>query len=478
MSCRRSAPAGQRAAGRPFKPLGLRARITSAFALGALLLSSLLSLSTYSLTRSSLLIERERAAVRAAYGDASLLTTSLDVPNPDVGATLQSLNAGELRSPLLRRGGQWFASTADNGLTEAIPTSLQDLVASGSPGVQRVDVRGAPALVVGVQLPGGAAFYEVTDLSELNRTLTVLTTVLSLVSLFITLAAVAVGRAVSRRALRPLTQVAEAAGSIASGDFTARVARDRDPDLDALALAFNAMVDEVSARSEADRRFAADVSHELRSPLQTLTAVTSVLDRRRDGLDERTGAAVDLLTEEISRFESLVTDLLELARTDRPAERRPTDVVALTRAVVSARSTAELEVDGADDVLDIDPRRYEQLLVNLVENAARHGGGAVRVGLTLGPDRLLLEVDDAGPGVPEDERMLVFDRFARGRASSARGGSEGTGLGLALVAQHVLAHRGSVAILDRPGGGARFRVILPAGPAPVLEKTDRVGAMT
>jgi signal transduction histidine kinase len=224
------------------------------------------------------------------------------------------------------------------------------------------------------------------------------------------------------------------------------------------------MVDEVSARSEADRRFAADVSHELRSPLQTLSAATSVLDRRREELDGRTGAAVELIRAEVSRFEHLVTDLLELAKTDLPAERRPTDVVALTRSAAAARGLdpGVVAVSGTTDLVELDPRRFEQLLVNLLDNAVKHGGGAVRVGLDVRSDGLVLEVDDEGPGVPADERGLVFDRFARGRAASARGGSEGTGLGLALVAQHVQAHRGTVDIADRPGGGARFRVTLPA----------------
>jgi len=291
--------------------------------------------------------------------------------------------------------------------------------------------------------------------------------VLGLVALVTTLAGAAVGWWASRRVLRPLGDVANAAGSIASGDFTARVARDRDPDLDTLAVAFNQMVDEVSARSETDRRFAADVSHELRSPLQTLSAATSVLHRRRSDLDERSAAAVDLLAAEVTRFESLVTDLLELAKSDRPAERRPTDVVALTRAVAESRQLppTTLQVSGPVSVLDIDPRRYEQLLVNLLDNAAKHGGAVVRIGLSLEQDALRLEVDDEGPGVPIEERELVFDRFARGRAASARGGSEGTGLGLALVLQHVQAHRGTVLVTDRPGGGARFVVTLPGGPS-------------
>lgn len=459
------------------RPLGLRTRITLVFALGALGLSVLLAGSTYELTRQSLLVERERAAIRATYFDASFLAMGLSAPKPDTSGLIASLNTGDLRTPLLILKGKPFSDTADTSSTQSVPPALRTLVSSGSPGLQRVSLGDGTGLVVGVQLPDGSEFYEINDLSELSRTLAVLATVLALVALVVTLAAAAVGRAASRRALRPLTAVAGAAGSIAAGDLTARVARDRDPDLDALALAFNQMVDEVTARSATDRRFAADVSHELRSPLQTLTAVTSVLHRRRDELDTRTAAAIDLLNDEIARFSNLVTDLLELARADRPADRRPTDVVALTRAVVAARSDAALEVEGEGQLLEVDPRRYEQLLVNLLDNAGKYGGGATRVGLAVADDALQLEVDDEGAGVPEDERELIFARFARGRASSARGGSDGTGLGLALVSQHVLAHHGSVSVADRPGGGARFRVVLPSGPAPETDKTDRIAAV-
>ena len=444
--------------------LGLRARITAVFALGALALSAALAFATYELTRSSLLDERERAAVRGAYLDASFIRTGLGGRDPDIVAALQNLDTGEVRRPLVKRDGKFFARSADNGLTGAIPAALQKLVEEGTPAVQTVALRDSSAIVVGVPLETvDASYYEISPLTELERTLAVLWRALGVVALVTTFAGAFVGWWASRRVLRPLASVAAAAGTIASGDFSARVARDNDPDLDKLAVSFNRMVDEVSARSEADRRFAADVSHELRSPLQTLSAATTVLHRRRDALDDRTAAAVDLLSDEVERFESLVTDLLELARSDRPAERRPTDVVALTRALVTSRQLpAEvLEITGTAAVLDVDPRRYEQVLANLIDNAAKHGGGAVRIGLCVADDQLVLEVDDEGAGVPVDERELVFGRFARGRAASMRGGSEGTGLGLALVAQHVQAHLGSVEVLDRPGGGARFRVVLP-----------------
>jgi two-component system, OmpR family, sensor histidine kinase MtrB len=450
------------------KRLGLRARVTAVFTLGALALSVALSSVAYQITRQNLVSERERTLVRSAYFDAVIVREGLRAEAPVVADVLRGLDTGDTRRPVLRRNGQWFSRTADVGITDAIPSALQELVAEGSPGVQRVSLRGEPAFVVGVPLDEErTGYYEVTTLAELRRTLNVLATVLGVAALGTTLAGAALGSYASRRALVPLAGVAVAADEIASGDIDARMARDTDPDLDRLAVAFNQMVDTVQAKSETDRRFAADVSHELRSPLQTLSAATTVLTRRRDSLDPRTGAAVDLLSEEVTRFEQLVTDLLELARSDLRADRRPTDVVALVRSVAAGRGlpASAVEVTGDGSLADVDPRRFEQVLANLLDNADKHGGGAVRIGICTDRGAMLLEVDDEGPGVPPDERELVFDRFARGRAASARGGSEGTGLGLALVAQHVTAHRGKVTITDRPGGGARFVVELP-GDAP------------
>jgi two-component system sensor histidine kinase MtrB len=447
------------------RPLGLRARLTALFALGALLLSASLALAAYEFTRASLLVERERTAVRAAYFDAAVVRSGLRAEDPKVTEVLASLNTGEQRRPIVRRQGEWYGGGVEKNVERAIPAELRALVERNEPGVQRVRLQGEPTLVVGVPLPDVAAsYYELTELDELRDTLNLLATVLAVAALGTTLAGAAVGWWASRRVLAPLGSVAAAAGSIAAGDLSARVARDEDPDLDTLAVAFNRMVDEVRARSESDRRFAADVSHELRSPLQTLSAAASVLERRRDSLDGRTTAAVDLISAEVNRFSSLVADLLELAKSDRPADRRPTDVGVLAQSLVAARglSTSIVEVHG-EQRHAVDPRRVEQILTNLLDNADRHGGGAVRVGVRAADGDLLLEVDDEGPGVPPEERELVFDRFARGRAASARGGSDGTGLGLALVAQHAAAHRGCVSIVDRPGGGARFQVLLPAG---------------
>ncbi len=442
------------------RPVGLRSRLTLLFAVGAFGVCAALSTAAYQLTRSTLVVERERTAVRAAVYDAASVQTGLSAASPDLVDVLRSLDTGSTRRPLIRRGETWFARTADVGITQAIPTSLQALAGAGVPGTQRARLGGDPVLVTAVPLPSvGATYYELNDLSELQRTLSSLATSLVLAALVTTAAGAGIGLWASRRVVRPLASVEEAATRIAQGDLDARIDVGREPDLRRLALSFNSMVAALSERLARDRRFAADVSHELRSPLQTLSTAADVLERRRDTLDPRSASAVGLLTKEVARFQQLVTDLLELSRGERPPDLSPVDVGALVRAVAVERGVPVQAVGAL--VVPADARRLRQVLVNLLDNADRHGGGAVAVRVLRRGDRVDLEVDDAGPGVPEDERGLVFDRFGRGRAAGTRGSSEGTGLGLALVAQHVAAHGGQVRIEDRPGGGARFRVELP-----------------
>lgn len=446
------------------KRAGLRTRVTAGFTAGAFLLSASMALVSYQLTRSSLLDERERTAVRAAYLEAAVVRARLATERPDIVETLRSLDTGQARRAVLHRNGTWYARNADAGVTAAIPQSLRQAVEAGSPAMQRVRMEGQPAVVVGVPLSGSTAFYHVDYLQELESTLRLLGFVLGLVAVLTAAAGTGIGWYATRYAMRPIESVANAAQEITKGDLTARLDAATEPDLAQLSTSFNDMVDQLSQRIERDRRFAADVSHELRSPLQTLAAATSVLTRRREHLDERTATVAGLVADEVARFQRLVNDLLELARTDQPPDRGQVDVARLTRQVCRARQLPEAlleQPDDGDSVWVVDRRRVEQVLGNLLDNASKHGGGpsAIRIGRSAG--RYYLEVDDEGPGVSPADKPVIFNRFVRGRTASARGDSEGTGLGLAIVTQHARAHGGGVAVQDRPGGGARFRVELP-----------------
>ncbi|NJC71211.1 HAMP domain-containing protein [Planosporangium thailandense] len=442
----------------------LRTRLMAGFAASALLLSTSVALLSYELTRRSLLAERERTAIRVTYFDATVVQSGLASERPDIVDVLRSLDTGAIRRPVLRRDGTWYARNADAGVTSAVPESLRQLAEQGRPGVQRVRVDGHSALAVAVPLGGSTVFYEVHSLQELEKTFRTLALVLALVGGATAVAGAGAGWYVTRYVLRPLTSVATAAQEIAGGDLTARLDPATEPELARLASSFNGMVDQLSRRLERDRRFAADVSHELRSPLQTLAAAASVLAKRRAQLDMRSATAVALVTDEVARFQALVTDLLELARGDQPPERTAVDLADLARQVCRSRGLPAdvVRVDGAaDPTWRVDRRRFEQVLANLIDNADRHGGGAVAVRVGHAAGVRYLEVDDEGPGVSAEDREAIFYRFFRGRPANARGDSDGTGLGLALVAEHVTAHGGHVLVTDRPGGGARFRVELP-----------------
>ena len=444
--------------------VGLRTRVSAAFAIGALLLSACVSLISYELVRRTLFSERERTAVRATYFDAAVVDAGLTGRAPRVLDVLQSLDTGADRYVLLERDGRWYSAAADPDAGAAIPAPLQAMAETGEAGAQRVRRDNQPELIVAVPLSSSAVFYEVISLDELDRTLQVLALVLTSAAIMVAAGGAGLGWYVTRHALNPLSVVAAAARTIADGDLDTRLDPHTEPDLAELSTSFNHMADQLNVRIDRDRRFAADVSHELRSPLQTLSAAASVIERRRTDLDPKAAAAVSLITEEITRFQTLVSDLLELSRSDQPAHREPADVAELVARVCRSRQLSPdlLQVQsGTPTVWRVDTRRVEQALANLIDNAVHYGGDvdAVRLG-RVGDQRCFIEVDDSGPGVAEEDRGSIFDRFVRGRAALSRGDTDGTGLGLSIVAQHAAAHQGEVTVGDRPGGGARFRLEL------------------
>lgn len=446
---------------------GLRARVTAGFAIGALIVSASVALLSYQLTESYLLGERERSALRATALEAGIVRAGLAADHPDIAAVLGTLDTGGKRRAVIYRDGVWYGRNADFGAKSTIPADLQSMVTGGQAAAQRIATDAGPALAVGIPLDDSTAFYVVDVMQELDRSLQILALIITLVAAATTAAGAALGWYAARYVVRPMSYVVNAAREISAGDFTTRLDPSAEPDLARLATSFNEMVDQLSARMQRDRRFAADVSHELRSPLQTLSAATSVLANRRAEMSPRTAAAAGLVAEEVRRFQDLVADLLELSRSDQPPEREPTDIAELAKAVCRAKkipqSTVEAQTD-ADLIWHVDRRRFQQILANLTDNAQQHGGGLALIHIGQTRTSRFLWVDDEGPGVSPPDRTIIFDRFVRGHTSNARGDSDGTGLGLAIVHQHVTAHGGAITVTDRPGGGARFRIELPGRP--------------
>jgi signal transduction histidine kinase len=234
-----------------------------------------------------------------------------------------------------------------------------------------------------------------------------------------------------------------------------------------LTESFNHMVDELDERARREARFASDVSHDLRGPLTALAAATAVVHRRRGELPAEALVAVDALEEQVESFNSLVVDLLEISRFEAGTaalDLRPVDLEELVRAVLSEGEFDVPIVTGAGGPFRavVDPRRLQRVLVNLLGNAANYAGGATSVVVGAdGPGRVQIAVEDHGPGVPAELREAIFSRYERGRAATDPDAAKGTGLGLALAAQHVKLHGGTIHVEDNDGGGARFVVTLP-----------------
>jgi two-component system sensor histidine kinase MtrB len=224
--------------------------------------------------------------------------------------------------------------------------------------------------------------------------------------------------------------------------------------------------------SRLQRRFTSDVSHELRTPLTTVRMAADLLFTSRDEMDPLMSRSAELLNAELDRFEELLTDLLEISRFDAGfanLDAEPTNLVPVVgRVVERLRSLAEragvdIEVHVPDEpvIAEIDPRRAERILRNLVGNAVEHGEGRPVI-VTLGVDdsAVAITVRDHGIGLRPGEEKLVFNRFWRADPSRARQ-TGGTGLGLSISLEDARLHGGWLEAWGAPGQGAQFRLVLP-----------------
>ncbi|WP_218022324.1 HAMP domain-containing sensor histidine kinase [Nocardia amamiensis] len=278
--------------------------------------------------------------------------------------------------------------------------------------------------------------------------------------------ALATSQVLAHGITRPLREMTAAAKRMAQGDYTHRVRASSRDEVGQLAEAFNQMAADLAAADQQRRDLIANVSHELRTPV---TALRAVLENLVDGVSQPDPATLRTALAQTERLTLLVSELLDLSSIEAGAF--PLDREELPLAPLLADVVAEAEVMTAalgrgvrfrTDVLPgtacvyADRARLHQVLLNLLDNAARHGpaGGEVRIAVRVAPGEVVIDVDDDGPGIPPAERARVFDRFTRGGRTS--GG--GTGLGLAISRWVVDLHGGTIAVADP---GSRIRVVLP-----------------
>ncbi|MHB0928692.1 MAG: sensor histidine kinase [Candidatus Nanopelagicales bacterium] len=347
---------------------------------------------------------------------------------------------------------------------DQLPVSLLES-ASPTGAMQRFRYSGDPYLAIAIPLRD-ALYVEVFPLVDLDTLLVRAAWLL----LFLTLALAAfgaiLGAQIAARVLHPLTALAVSARRIAMGDFGERMTQTGDPDLDPIAAAFNEMVQAVQAKIARERRFAANVSHELRSPVTAALGSAEILAGSRNQLDPRTREVADVLVDQVRRMSRALVDLLEISSTfgDDGAQSEVIDVRAVCQDVLQMRGLDSRLLVGPSCFALSDARRLERILTNLVDNALLHAGGVTAIRLEPNAQCVLVHVDDQGPGIPDEVAAHVFEPFTRGPHSAA---TPGSGLGLAIASEQARVIGAAVNFEPLPGGGSRFTVSLPASDLPV-----------
>ena len=342
--------------------------------------------------------------------------------------------------------------------------------------------RSVPGIAIGskVSVPVGGDYelYFVFSLEREQLTLDLVRRALSLGGAALVLLVGAVAFVVTRQVVAPVRQASLVAQRLSSGRLHERMRVRGEDDLAKLAASFNAMalslqsqIRQLEHLSRVQQRFVSDVSHELRTPLTTVRMAADVLHESRADFAPAPARSAELLQTQLERFETLLADLLEISRIDAGGavlDLEPVDVRDVAARVVEATaplakggSSLELVAPSSACVADVDARRLERILRNLVVNALEHGHGAPVVVMTAADEHAVaVSVRDHGVGLKPGESALVFNRFWRADPSRART-LGGTGLGLAIASEDARLHGGWLQAWGEPGHGSCFRLTIP-----------------
>ena len=344
-----------------------------------------------------------------------------------------------------------------------------------------------PGVVVGQQivLPEAGAYelYFAYDLASEASTLRFVQVTLWGVGLVLVLLIGAISWFVLRSVTVPIGQAAETSAKLAAGDLKVRLPVQGEDEFATLGRSFNAMADSIESQiqeladlSLVQQRFVSDVSHELRTPLTTIRLASDMLNDQRTEFDPTTARAAELLHAQVQRFETLLTDLLEISRYDAGSvqlETEPTSLAHLAEDVIASMqqladqhgTDVRLVAPGGYSPVDMDPRRVRRIVRNLLGNAIEHGEGRPIV-VTVDSDQraVAVGVRDFGLGMRPDDVERVFDRFWRADPSRKRT-IGGTGLGLSIALGDARLHGGSLAVWSELGRGTNFVLTLPRGGA-------------
>ncbi|MGW8364908.1 MtrAB system histidine kinase MtrB, partial [Streptomyces wedmorensis] len=394
-----------------------------------------------------------------------------------------SLDTGEAASRGARASGEVDPTTS-------IPAELRRSVAQGTDTFQqstRIHYTSGKAsergLVIGKRLNDAEGkpyeLYYLFPLTQEEDSLTLVKGTLATAGLFVVVLLGAIAWLMVRQVVTPVRMAAGIAERLSAGRLQERMKVTGEDDIARLGEAFNKMaqslqlkIQQLEELSRMQRRFVSDVSHELRTPLTTVRMAADVIHEARVDFDPITARSAELLGDQLDRFESLLSDLLEISRFDAGAaalEAEPIDLRQVVRRVIGGaeplaeRKGTRIVVVGDQQpvVAEADARRVERVLRNLVVNAVEHGEGRdVVVKLAAAGGAVAVAVRDYGVGLKPGEATRVFNRFWRADPARART-TGGTGLGLSIAVEDARLHGGWLQAWGEPGGGSQFRLTLP-----------------
>ncbi|WP_019354226.1 MtrAB system histidine kinase MtrB [Streptomyces sp. AA1529] len=372
---------------------------------------------------------------------------------------------------------------------ESIPADLRKAL-DDEPGphrryarVYRQDSSREPALIVGKRLNDARGnpfqLYYVFPFTQEEESLSLVKGTLATAGVFVVVLLGAIAWLVVRQVVTPVRMAAGISERLAAGRLQERMKVTGEDDIARLGESFNKMaqnlqlkIQQLEELSRMQRRFVSDVSHELRTPLTTVRMAADVIHEAREDFDPVTARSAELLLGQLDRFESLLADLLEISRFDAGAANLEPSAVDLRDVVhrvvegsepLAERKGSRILVKGDEQpvVAEMDGRRIERVLRNLVDNAVEHGEGRdVVVRLATGGGAVAVAVRDYGVGLKEGEAERVFNRFWRADPARART-TGGTGLGLSIALEDARLHGGWLRAWGAPGDGSQFLLVLP-----------------
>ncbi|WP_133691095.1 MtrAB system histidine kinase MtrB [Mycobacterium sp. BK086] len=436
-------------------------------------------------------LDRARNTVSGTVSgeEARSLDSSLQLArNTLISKTGQSSGAalaGTFDAVLVVPGDGPRAATAA-GPVDQIPKSLRDFVKAGQVSYQYSTVHTesftGPALLIGTptlsHVPN-LELYLIFPLNSEENTITLVRGTMATGGLVLLVLLAGIALLVSRQVVLPVRSASRIAERFAEGHLSERMPVRGEDDMARLAVSFNDMAESLQRQitnleefGNLQRRFTSDVSHELRTPLTTVRMAADLIHDHSEELDPALRRSTELMVNELDRFETLLNDLLEISRHDAGVAELSVEAVDLRSTVNSALGNVghladeagiELVVNLPDHevIAEVDARRVERILRNLIANAIDHAEHKpVRIRMAADEDTVAVTVRDYGVGLRPGEEKLVFSRFWRSDPSRVRR-SGGTGLGLAISIEDARLHQGRLEAWGEPGKGACFRLTLP-----------------